>query len=540
MAGTKLPPRQKMIGLMYLVLLALLALNVSKDILDAFLLVNDGLETTLINYDEKNQLLYAEFDKAKTIDPEKVTPYWRSANEARHLSNELSNYIGKIKAELIMETEQITQQEADTINMAYVNGKDNHDAPTRLMIGDSEDGSAGYAGELKTLINAYEQNLLQLLSTEERNTTKLDLKTSDVNTSEGKENWEMGNFYHTPLAATITLLSKIQTDIKNAEFEIVNKLFQSVRKNDFTFDTIAPKVITPSNYVMMGQKYDADIFVAAFSKTQDPEIYIGKLDSNNNLIEVYDTVDVNDGMGKYSLSPTREGLHEYEGLIKVTSPSGIEKQYPFRSSFMAAKPSLVVSPDAMNVLYKGPENPISISVPGVASENISATITGSGNRLVKTANGKYKAIIGRNSPRNADINVSAKMANGELKSMGKMSFVVKRLPTPYASFSGQSGSVTVRLSQIKNAETLKVTYGPDFLFQGIDPTVTKFKVSIHKSNGEFLFEGRNNGRKIDARTKQFFRNNLRRGYIIYIEKIITRDVSGATVPVKGVIKIKIS
>ncbi len=536
MAGTKLPPRQKMIGLMYLVLLALLALNVSKDILDAFLLVNNGLETTINNYNEKNQQLYSEFDKAKTIDPDKVTPYWEKANKAKILAQELSGFIKEVKVKLIMETEKLTQQEADTIHMEYVDGKDNYDAPTRLMIGETEDGSTGLARELKQKINQYEKELLSLLNQKERKSTNLDLKTIDVQTSSGTESWEIGNFYNTPLAATITLLSKMQTDIKNAEFEIVNNLFQSVRKNDFTFDTIAPKVITPSNYVMLGQNYDADIFVAAFSKTQNPEILIGKLDSMGNLIEVYDTVNVKDGMGKYSISPSSEGLHEYEGIIKVTSPSGIEKKYPFHSSFMAAKPSLVVSPDAMNVLYIGPDNPISISVPGVASENISATISGSDNKLTKTANGKYKAVLKRNSPRNVKISVSANTTNGESQPMGSMTFVVKKLPTPYASFADIDGQGRIRLSSIKNRKVVKVTYGPNFVFTGLPLNVMGFKVEVIRGM-DYKLNERCSGRMLNEKSIEFFKRKLRRNDAIYISDIVVQDVSGSRVKIKGIIKI---
>ena len=539
MAGADLTPRQKMINLMYLVLIALLALNISKDILDAFLLVNNGLETTFVNYDEKNEILYSEFKKAKSIDPKKVTPYWEKANKAKSLSEELASYIGSIKSQLIMETEKLSQQEADTIDLKYVNGKDNYDAPTRLMIGESEDGSTGLARELKLKINEFKKHLLNLLEEKERASTNLDLNTADVKTLEGKENWEMNNFYHTPLAASVTLLSKIQTDIKNAEFEVVNKLFQSVRKNDFTFDTIAPKVISPSNYVMLGQNYNADIFVAAFSKTQNPEILIGKLDEKGNLIETYDTVSVKDGMGKYSISPNTEGIHEYEGIIKVTSPSGIEKKYPFHSSYISAKPSLVVSPDAMNVLYIGPENPVSVSVPGVASENITATITGSGNRLTRTTNGKYKAILSRNSPKNVKINVSVKTPTGETQSMGSMDFVAKKLPTPYASFADIDGDGTKRLSQLKYRKVVKVTYGPDFVFTGLPLTVVSFKVEVIR-NGEYKLNKTCRGNKLSEDARRFFETKLSKYDVVYISNIAVKDVSNTTKGVKGVIKINVN
>lgn len=532
MAGTKLPPRQKMIGLMYLVLLALLAINVSKDILDAFILVNDGLETTITNYQQKNDLLYAEFNNAKSIDSKKITPYWEKANRVKTLSENLIKYIDEIKTSLIMETEKIPKEEADTIQLAKISAKDNYDDPTRLMIGEFEDGSNGLAKDLKEKINSFEKELLSLI---DDHNFSLDLKTEGVETPDGFLNWEMRNFDHTPLVASITLLSKLQTDIKNAEYETVNKLFQSVRKNDFTFDTIAPKIISPSNYVMIGEKYNADIFIAAFSKTQNPEILIGKLDENDNLIEVYDTVSVSNGMGKYSLSPSSEGIHQYEGIIKMISPTGTEKKYPFRSEFIAAKPNLVVSPDAMNVMYIGPENPISISVPGVASENITATITGAGNKLIKTSNGKYKAILSRNSPKDIKINVNI-TSNGTVKPMGNMDFKVKNLPIPYAEFSGVSGTSKVSLSQLKNTKAVRVTYGPDFVFQGLPISVSKFNVEVVRG-GDFKLNETCYGHKLNNKASDFFEKNLSKYDVIYISNIITTDVSGLSQATNSAIKI---
>ncbi|MGZ6539425.1 MAG: gliding motility protein GldM, partial [Bacteroidia bacterium] len=126
MASAKDTPRQKMIGMMYLVLTALLALNVSKDILDAFIVVNKGLENTNLNFTGHNEQLYSEFDLAKTVDPKRVTPNWKLAQQIKKQSAELTDYIDKLQKQLIAKTDGVPQLIADTMQMANISSKDNY------------------------------------------------------------------------------------------------------------------------------------------------------------------------------------------------------------------------------------------------------------------------------------------------------------------------------------------------------------------------------------------------------------------------------
>lgn len=535
MAGGNLSPRQKMIGMMYLVLTALLALNVSKDILDAFVLVNDSLENTVTNYTEKNELLYADFNQAKSFDPIKVTPFWQKAQIAKSKSKELIDYIKSLQIKLYQETEKITEQQADTLLLENVNSKDNYDIPTYLMIGENENLDKGLAKKLKQKLLVYKQDMYALFSKEEQKQLNIDINTDDKRTGYVKESWEMANFYHTPLAATITILSKLQTDVKNVEYEVVNQLFKSVGKRDYNFDTIAAKVIPSSNYVLLGEDYQADVFVAAFSTTQNPEILIGEYDSTTNkLANVYDSVAVNKGLGNYQIKTDKEGIFNYQGVIKLKTPGSNEvQQYPFQSEYIVARPSLVVSPDQMNVFYIGPKNPVSVSVPGVPSENISATITGAGNTITKKSNGKYEVKLSNSSPRNVEVRVSAKMPNGETRSMGAMPFVVKKLPKPYAEV-GNVSVVKMRKPrvQILAYSTVKAKYDPSFAFQGLRLTINKFKIEVYRGGVE-VYSKNVNGPTIPNATKSFF-NGLRRGDIIYFTKILARDVSGTRLPLNDV------
>lgn len=197
MSSGKESPRQKMIGMMYLVLTALLALNVSKDVLDAFVVVNNGLENTNTNYAARNEVLYAEFDLAKSIDPVRVTPNWKLAQAIKEHSAELTNYIDQLQKELVSSTDKIEKKVADTLKMSNIESKDNYDIPTNILIGESEDGSGGSSRELKNKLIAYREQLSSCILPKDKKNIKLDIDTQDpVNTS---ENWEMYNFFHRPL-----------------------------------------------------------------------------------------------------------------------------------------------------------------------------------------------------------------------------------------------------------------------------------------------------------------------------------------------------
>ena len=168
MSSGKETPRQKMIGMMYLVLTALLALNVSKDILDAFIVVNKGLENTNLNFTEHNENLYSQFDLAKIIDPVKVTPSWKLALDVKKRSDELTDYIDKLQKKIVSQTEGIAQNVADTMQMQNINSKDSYDTPTNILIGDSEDGSAGASRELKNKLISYKTQLANCILPEDK------------------------------------------------------------------------------------------------------------------------------------------------------------------------------------------------------------------------------------------------------------------------------------------------------------------------------------------------------------------------------------
>lgn len=476
MAGGKETPRQKMIGMMYLVLTALLALNVSKEILNSFVLINDSLVVTNRNFEGKNESQYDSFKAALLNDQKKVKPWYDMAMEVKAAADSAVNHIEDLKRYLIMKTDKLDSVEVNALlanvknasnedarvaaltvvdsvfSLRNVNSKDNYDIPTNIMIGGDEFNlkKGPYtAEELKGILDSFRDRLIAKIdprkgqsiinSLSQNFNTDTSLKVSDSES----QIWQLANFYHIPLAAVITNLSKIQTDVRNAESDVVKYLFREVDASDFKFDTLAAKVIAP-NLVFLGDEYQAEIFVAAFSTTQNPVVAIGKVDTTTNtIIGASDTssVKVDRGVGTYTVKATAEGLKEYSGLIKVKAPSGQMLSYPFKGEYMVMKSGVVVSPTKMNVLYRGVKNPISISVPGVAPENVVATLDGGTLRPdPKAGKGNYIAEVAGGSA--AKVRVSAKI-EGKTRPMGDFDFRVKEVPAPVGTIAGiQEGLVS--------------------------------------------------------------------------------------------------
>ncbi len=531
MSSAKETPRQKMIGMMYLVLTALLALNVSKDILDAFIVVNKGLENSNQNFTDHNDNLYSQFELAKIIDPVKVTPSWKLAQEVKKHSAELTDYIDKLQKKLIAQTDGLTSNVADTTQMQNIKSKDSYDTPTNILIGDSEDGSAGASRELKNKLINYKTQLSNCILPEDRKNVKIDLNTKDPVQSENNENWEMYNFYHRPLVASLTILSKIKSDIKNAESITVDYLLKQIDAEVMKFDTIAAKVIPQSNYVLLGEEYKSDIFIAAFSKTKKPEVMVGNYNETTKTFEgTPNSIDVQNGLGKYIAPTTREGIVSYSGTIKLRSPKGKEMLFPFKSEYIVAKPSLTVSADNMNVLYRGLENNISVSVPGIPTERLKVSATNV--TLISKGNGKY--IVKPNVDGKANINVFAIMENGEERNMGTMSFRIKRVPKPVAKIGKITSTGIMTKGEFSSLMGI-ISYYDNFDFAATCKVVS-YDMN-YTANGAGATE-HVEGNVISEKAK-YIVNRLRKNEKVYFENIKALGPDGLVVDL-GSLSIKLN
>ena len=438
MAGYKETPRQKMIGMLYLVLTALLALNVSKEILDAFVVVNETVETSNENFSQKLDASYSKFKGQYLMSPEKVGPYWEKAQEAHEMSVDLINYIDTLKNEVVRQTERLqTIQEAGNLKLAAAARKDNYDTPTQFFIGQSQDGTDCLAAELRVRIETYREKMLSLVDPKYREVIKIGLDTDGpYYDAQGREqNWQMHNFYRTILAAAVTILNQLEAEVLNAEFDVVNNLLASVTAEDWKFDEIRAKVIPKSNYVFLGEEYQAEILVAAYDTKQNPNVsYMFGADTLTPAN--YGRATPLKGSGGFvtiKLPATSEGLKRFAGIIKIISPLGDTMTFHFKDEYIVAKPALTVSPTKMNVFYIGVENPVSISVPGGPERVVPTISTGK----IRADGDSWMVYDLPKGPKEAVITVNA-IFSGKTKSMGASTFRLKTVPDPIATIGGKT------------------------------------------------------------------------------------------------------
>ena len=533
MAEANLSPRQKMIGMMYLVLMAMLALNVQREILNAFAVLNDGNEASTESAEKRNESLYSEFKFAFNLDKEKVEPYWNTAQQIQREADELVNYIDSIRIQVISNTEGLEIHEADTISLDLIEGLDRYDEATRILIGIKEDGSTGEARNLHNAMLDIESRITSHFDGLGLPAPKLAVDFSDrFSEDNGRMNWEMYTFYESPLAAVVAILSKLKNDVRAYEYNAVGTLFGQIDVDDIPVDTVLARVIPKSNFVILGETYESEVFLGAYSTTTAPEMVIGEIDeSTGEVVGTANSLDVTDGVGNYSITPKREGLHTYSGTVKVTDKKGTSRYFPFESEFMVAKPMAVISPTKMNVLYIGPDNPISVSVPGVPDDQLKVSITGN-NTLKRVGPGQYEAKLRPGGPKEVDVVVSAEL-DGKLREMGRLKFRAKPLPEPKFKFGKaiKNSSMTKNEAKVSGVRGL---YGGDFLFD-LPLTVTGFTLSAVK-NG-LVVDYDVVGNKLDRDAESFI-NSLKAGTDMYVENVKIKDVNGKIWEPNG-IKIKL-
>lgn len=490
MAHGKETPRQKMIGMMYLVLTALLALNVSKDILDAFVLVDESLTVTTENFSEKNKLVYDEFDKAYTSNPNKVKKWKDYADQVRKGADELYKMINDLKIQIVQKADKKTEAIVkDKVQSGKITTKDNTDIPAQLMVGDNNNGKGK---ELKNKIIKFRELLLSMVDKKDGvdviKSIEKNLNTNDPPAKEGAQTtWESEHFEHLPLIAVTTIMSKMQSDIRNAESEITRYLYGRIESGSFKFNKLEPTIIANSNYILKGNEYQAEVFLGAFDTTQVPNIVVdGK------------TLPVKNGRGVYTVSGGAPGNRKWGGIIEMKATDGTIIRKPFNAEYQVAEAQAVVSPTKMNVFYLGVDNPVSVSVPGVPGDKVFPSIS---NGSIRKIGNSY--IVNPAHQGTATVNVIAEI-DGKRKSMGSMDFKVKEIPPPIPKVANRkSGTVekNILLAQMVVLADLE-NFDFDAKF-----TVTEFNVSA--AIGGFTQDAPTKGNKITEAQKEIIRKVLK-------------------------------
>jgi gliding motility-associated protein GldM len=552
MAHERLSPRQKMIGMMYLVLTAMLALNVSKDAVKAFMKVEEGLNKTVKNYDTKNKEIYDLFEAKYAENPVRGGPARSRAFNVKARADELFNYIQNLKIEIIQagEGKEAPSVIGKEIDIYKVVRYDDSNTPSQVLIGPKDNGKA-FA--LRAAINDYRDSLVAIIGGKNpaiETSIRSSLSTADGKKEGGKagtmEAWPNNQFQTLPVVAVIALLSKIQVDVRNAETDVITFLYNEIDKRSFKFNRLVPTVLANSTYVMAGNEYEAQVFFAAIDTTQRPRVYVGdyKLNGYNpDGTPKYEMVNPNShpldydeaGSGVYKIRPTGLGQHPWGGLIKLTAPDGTEIAKPFKANFEVGAQNVVVSATAMNTLYRGIGNPIDVSVPGVGPDKVYPSMT-NGNltkgQVKNNITGEMfpGSFIAEPAPNATSVQILvAAEINGKKVTFKPINYRVRDLPPPQAKFAGVTISGAASLAEIK-AQPGVIAELKDFDFE-LRYTVTRFKISIFRQGA--WVEQSSTSNKLTDKQKEML-NSLTRGQKLLIEDIWAKGPDNKEKNIPGV------
>ena len=497
----KLTPRQRMINLMYIVLMAMLALNVSSDVLNGFTIVDSGLSRSTDNATKQNLAIFQDFEAQMAKNPEKVGEWYAKAKRVKELSDSAYNYAEELKVRMVREADG---KKADVRN---IKNKENLEAANFVMLAPG----TGEGGKLYEVINNYRNQVVTMITDTVQQriiSDNFDTSVPQTENSLGK-NWQQYNFENMPVAAAVTLLTKFQNDVRYAEGEILHDLIVNIDATDVRVNELSAYVIPTSQNVVRGNRFGARIIMAAVDTTQRPNIYI-----NDKLVETEN--------GWYEVPCNSTGDFTLNGYLELNDGSGETVRREFSQKYTVVDPIATVSASMMNVLYAGYDNPIAISVPGVPSNKVSARIA-NGNGTLRAVAGGF---IAHPTKVGSDvvIAVSAEQ-NGRQMSMGEYTFRVRQLPdpTPFIEYKDDKG-VTQRYRGGGTKLSKQALMSAEGIIAAIDDgllnigfRVISFETVTFDNMGNAMPE-LSNGANFSERQKNTFRR-LTRGKRFYISSV---------------------
>lgn len=494
-----------MINLMYVVLMAMLALNVSTEVLEGFSIVEDSLRRTTANSAKENQGIYDDFEAQLKANPAKVKAWFDKAQEVKRMSDSLYNFAEQLKTAIVKEAD------GNNGDIHNIRNKEDLEAANQVMLAPGR----GQGGKLFDAINSFRTRILKMVTDKtQREIISSNLTTGiPANAVTMGKNWQEYMFEDMPVAAAVTLLSKLQSDVRYAEGEVLHTLVANVDVKDIRVNSLDAYVIPNAQTIVRGDRFAAQIVMAAVDTTQVPDIYIGnrKMTLRNGLYET-----VCNTTGDFTLA----------GFIETVNGSGDRIRRDFSQKYTVVDPSATVSADLMNVLYAGYNNPISVSVPGVPLNKISATI--SGGTLTPVAPGKY---IARPGTVGKDVTITVSSANtGRMQQMGQFTFHVRKLPDPtaYIAMADEHGNPSrFRGGGISKASLM----GTGGISAAIDDGILDIAFNVQSFETVFFDNMGNavpmvsNGAQFSARQKETFRR-LSRNRRFYISHIVAVGPDG--------------
>lgn len=430
-----------MINLMYLVLTALLALNVSNEILHAFKTLSISIDRSNQSIEQKTNEVYAaikENEKAPG-QAEKVRPFREKADAVVKQSDDLVKYLTEWKRRIVMQAGGYDEKEPT------MPAKEGDIDATTLLLVEKHGGDT-----LKERITKLREFMLQMVNAKEGDPVSkfmpLRITPAERNEHNPKADWSVENFEHMPTVAALALFSKYQNDVRSSQAMVINKLFEDAHLKDIKFDTIAAVAVPKTSYALEGDKIEASILLAAFNKANKPEI--------KGMSGGGSTKPAVNGVVPWETVAHGTGLQTIKGRIELQTENGpISREWKFE--YMVGTTGASLQLDKMNVFYIGVDNPVTVAAAGYSIEDVSLDVP-DGKIAAGAAKGKYNITVSK--PGNVFVKINAKTKEGPIKEVGRMEVRVKRIPDPVAELSNQSSGVMTAANfriQIAPAATLK-------------------------------------------------------------------------------------
>ncbi|MEM9884691.1 MAG: gliding motility protein GldM [Bacteroidota bacterium] len=432
-------PRQLMINLMYLVLLALLAINVSAEIINAFFQIDKGIAKSNAIIDDTNDYVTEVMQKNAEQDPEKYQALVDAAQAIRTISRDFNAYFDERREELVAATQKGYYPADDPKHPNQPKAYKDKDVTTRVLVnGYEKDGQqiAARGPEMEAKIEATRSKILEIIralkGSEGTNITEetiadlektITLEVSDDWKKSEKKSWAEFTFKKMPLASVFPILRKFQNDMKSTEAAVINFLSGQIGAKAIKVDNFVPIASPEKSYIIAGEPYKAQITIGASSKSVYDNMTIAVKGQNLNT---------QNGIATYVANTSTPGIHQYDVDIAITNPTTGEREtYKKTFEYEVGRRSVTVAADQMNVFYIGVDNPISISATGVSSNALRITGSGAGIRL--SGNGS-KRVVRVSRPEKAKITVS-----GGGLSPTNFEFRVKRIPDPIPQLGNRRG-----------------------------------------------------------------------------------------------------
>lgn len=492
-------PRQKMINLMYLVFIAMLALNVSVEVLNGFDIVEDSLSNSSDNISNRNSLIMSELERYNSQNREKAGDWYDRGLLVKQKGDSIVIHIEELKDKMV---KQADGKKGDVKN---IKNRENLDAASTVMLTSSDkEGESLRKGILQ-----YRDMLTSMVTDNNRKSIiekSLDITPNASTNSNGDKNWEESLFYNMPVSAAVTILTKLQNDIRLSEGEALSALLNYVDVGDFRVNRVNAYVIPESKVVIQGSPYTARIVLSAEDSTQVQTTYV-----NGTRLTA-------SAEGVFTASGGRVGEFPIEGYIEMTGGDGNVMRREFSDSYTVIEPMATIAPTLMNVLYAGIDNEISISVPGIVQNDVQAQMT-NGTLTRKGAMWIAKpATVGTD----AEISISARQGSQTVR-MATKKFRVRALPdpTPFIAYTDANGNPAMfkggGLSKavLMNADGISASIDDGIL--NIPFRVTSFRTVFFDSMGNAIPEV-SDGSNFSSRQKEQIRR-LQRGAYFYISGV---------------------